>query len=96
MQEICPALILEESNDHGRGRDKEFSINLLEFFSDDKIKVICIVEMDGVGKIIFAQLVYYDDRVRSQIDIQVSDKFDTFGLMKKSLESFRGCQDANV
>ena len=88
MHGICLAPIVEGSDDYGRGRDKEFIINLLESFSDDKIKVICIVGMSGIGKITLAQLVYNDDRVRSQIDIQVSDKFDTFGLNEKGFRKF--------
>ncbi|WOK93624.1 disease resistance protein RGA1 isoform X1 [Canna indica] len=74
------------------GRDSE-KIELIEWLfssSTSKFSVVAIVGQGGLGKTTLAQLVYNDDRVSINFDLQiwicVSDNFNVARLTKEMLE----------
>ncbi|XP_040994516.1 putative disease resistance RPP13-like protein 1 [Juglans microcarpa x Juglans regia] len=85
--------LVEDSDICGRNDDKDEIINklLLDDASDNKIGVIAIVGMGGMGKTTLAQLVYNDNRVQKHFDLVawvcVSEEFDVFKVMKTILEA---------
>ncbi|XP_024023160.1 putative disease resistance protein At3g14460 [Morus notabilis] len=88
-----PAPLLEESHVHGRDDDKQEILKLL--LSDEiwgnKIGVLPIVGMGGLGKTTLARLVYDDDRVKThgfhhKAWVTVSTEFDIFKITKIILE----------
>ncbi|KAL2458363.1 putative disease resistance RPP13-like protein 1 [Abeliophyllum distichum] len=92
--------VVDESEVHGREKDKEDILKmLLEVESSDSpVSVIPIVGMGGVGKTTLTQLVYNDDRLKDVFDLMawacVSYEFDAFRITKIILEAvFSGSCD---
>ena len=86
--------LVDESRIHGRDADKEKIIELMlsdEANQCDKVSVISIVGMGGIGKTTLTQIIYNDGRVENRFDMRVwvcvSDDFDVAGITKAILES---------
>ena len=86
--------LVDESRIHGRDADKEKIIELMlsdEANQCDKVSVISIVGMGGIGKTTLTQIIYNDGRVENRFDMRVwvcvSDDFDVVGITKAIVES---------
>ncbi|RVW75726.1 putative disease resistance RPP13-like protein 1 [Vitis vinifera] len=86
--------LADESRIHGRDADKEKIIELMlsdEANQCDKVSVISIVGMGGIGKTTLTQIIYNDGRVENRFDMRVwvcvSDDFDVVGITKAIVES---------
>ncbi|XP_060967432.1 putative disease resistance RPP13-like protein 1 isoform X2 [Cannabis sativa] len=92
-ERVC-APSLEENDIYGRDNEKEEIIKLLlsdETTGGDKLSVIPIVGMGGIGKTTLAQLVYKDERVNKTFNTKVwitmgDDKVDCMKVMKLIIE----------
>ncbi|KAG2670691.1 hypothetical protein I3760_14G099000 [Carya illinoinensis] len=85
--------LVEDSEICGRNDDVDEIINnlLSDGASDNKIGVIAIVGMGGMGKTTLAQLVYNDNSIQKHFDLVawvcVSEEFDMFKVTKTILEA---------
>jgi Leucine-rich repeat (LRR) protein len=85
--------LVEEYDICGRNSEKEEIINLLlsNDATSNEMGVIAIFGMGGIGKTTLAQLVYNNDRVKQQFDLEawvcVSEEFDVFKVTKTILEA---------
>ncbi|AES69608.2 putative P-loop containing nucleoside triphosphate hydrolase, leucine-rich repeat domain, L [Medicago truncatula] len=86
--------VVNESEMVGMERDKETIMNMLLSGmggTHNKIGVVAILGMGGLGKTTLAQLVYNDYKVRYHFDLQawacVSEDFDIMRVTKSLLES---------
>jgi len=87
-----------ESDICGREGDKEIIINWLTSNTDNKLSVLSIVGMDGLGKTTLAQLVYNDPRIENnrfevKAWICVSEEFDVFNVSRAILDTITGSTD---
>ncbi|XP_059441940.1 putative disease resistance RPP13-like protein 1 [Corylus avellana] len=84
--------LVEESDIYGRNNDKEAITKML--LSNDargnKMSVIAIIGMGGMGKTTLAQLVYNDSKVKEHFNLHlrvcVSEEFDVSKVTKTILE----------
>ncbi|XP_048330401.2 putative disease resistance RPP13-like protein 1 isoform X2 [Ziziphus jujuba] len=90
----CATALVEESDIYGRDADKQAIIDFLLSEASEKLSVIPIVGMGGIGKTTLAQLVYQeiDDKVmekpfENKAWITVSEESDVFRLTKKIYEA---------
>ncbi|XP_004485725.1 putative disease resistance RPP13-like protein 1 isoform X2 [Cicer arietinum] len=91
------------SNIFGRNQDIEDILNLLLHDGDDvdsdKISVIPIVGMGGVGKTTLAQSVYNHQSIKQKFDVQawvcVSDAFDVLKVTKATAEEVKSASNTN-
>ncbi|KAL4600752.1 hypothetical protein ACB092_11G221500 [Castanea dentata] len=80
----------------GRDMDKKAIFKLWEsdVTSSDKICVVPIVGMGGMGKTTLAQFVYNDEKVNKNFDLKawvcVSENFDNLEILKAILERING------
>ncbi|CAL5379282.1 unnamed protein product [Camellia sinensis] len=78
----------------GRDEDKKRIVELLlrDTPTQNKVDVIPITGMGGIGKTTLAQLIYDDDGVKNHFDLKawvcVSEEFDVKTITKAILESF--------
>ncbi|XP_048318639.2 putative disease resistance RPP13-like protein 1 [Ziziphus jujuba] len=84
--------VVEESEVFGRDGDKNAIIKLLlagDEGSNNKVSVIPIVGMGGVGKTTLAQLVYNDEKVEKYFELKswvcVSEEFNIYDVTKTVL-----------
>ncbi|XP_027337894.1 putative disease resistance protein RGA3 [Abrus precatorius] len=92
-RETCPFVI--ETDIIGRDDSKKEIIDLLrQSHENQKVPLIAIVGIGGLGKTALAQLVYNDlekqNFFEKQIWVCVSDNFDVITILKKILESITG------
>jgi hypothetical protein len=92
-QRLPTTSLVDETCVYGRDHDKGLIMDLLlrEAPSNNKIGVVPIVGMGGIGKTTLAQIVYNDDRVKRHFDLRiwvcVSDQFDVVRVTKTILRS---------
>ncbi|KAG5530989.1 hypothetical protein RHGRI_025816 [Rhododendron griersonianum] len=88
--------LVDESCVYGRENDKEEIMKLLlsDGENSNKIDVIPIVGMDGMGKTTLAQILYNDGSVDAHFDkkawVCVSDVFDVLSITRTIIESVTG------
>ncbi|XP_019077669.1 putative disease resistance RPP13-like protein 1 [Vitis vinifera] len=93
-EERLTTSLVDEFGVYGRDADREKIMELFlsdEVSADQKVGVIPIVGMGGVGKTTLAQIIYNDKRVEDYFDTRiwvcVSDQFDLVEITKAILES---------
>lgn len=87
-QQTCS--FLDVSEICGRDQDKETLVRKLLSESNDKLRILSIVGMGGIGKTTLAQLAYNDDEVKAHFEmriwVSVSDPFDEIRIAKAIVE----------
>jgi Leucine-rich repeat (LRR) protein len=92
-QRLSTTSLVDETCVYGRNHDKDLIIELLmrDAPSMNRIDVVPIVGMGGIGKTTLAQIVYNDERVEEHFDLRiwvcVSDQFDVVKVTKTIFRS---------
>ncbi|PON32087.1 NB-ARC domain containing protein [Trema orientale] len=101
-ERVCAPLV-EESDVYGRDVDKEAVIEVLlsDSMNGDKLSVIPIVGMGGIGKTTLAQLVYNDKRVKEKFGTRAwitvgNDKVDCLKVMKTVFKKVTNSKDCEI
>jgi len=83
-----------ESVMYGRDDDKEFVFNWLTSHTDNKLSILCIVGMGGLGKTSLAQHVFNDPMIDGKFDIKawisVPQEFDVLNVSKAIVDIIAG------
>ncbi|KAG5227356.1 disease resistance protein [Salix suchowensis] len=91
--------LVNESEIHGRGKEKEELVNILLSNADD-LSIYAVWGMGGLGKTTLAQLVYNEERVKQQFNLRiwvcVSTDFDIIRLTRAIIESIDGGSSKNL
>ncbi|PPD69713.1 hypothetical protein GOBAR_DD33407 [Gossypium barbadense] len=92
--------LVDESGVYGRDGEKEDIMELLHrqnLSADDKVDVIPIVGICGLGKTTLARLIYNDQKVAEWFELKawvcVSEEFDPFKVTKAILQELPGGYD---
>ncbi|XP_027909774.1 putative disease resistance protein At3g14460 isoform X1 [Vigna unguiculata] len=89
-----------ESVMYGRDDDKEFVFNWLTSHTDNKLSILCIVGMGGLGKTSLAQHVFNDPMIDGKFDIKawisVPQEFDVLNVSKAILDTIAGSTDHSI
>ena len=76
---------------YGRDDDKKLIFDWISSDTDEKLSILSIVGMGGLGKTTLAQLVYNDPRMESKFDdkawICVSEEFNVLNISRAILDS---------
>lgn len=85
--------LADEFDVFGRDNDKEAILELLlsDDMDDNKISVVPVVGMGGIGKTTLAQVVYNNDQVKQKFDTRawvcITEKFEVSNITKSIIES---------
>ncbi|XP_077250949.1 disease resistance protein RGA2-like [Tasmannia lanceolata] len=88
--------LVNDSDVYGRDEDKRELVKLLQTVdsNENKVPVVAIVGMGGLGKTTLAQMAYHDKHIESHFNlrmwISVSQDFDVTNLVKEIIETAGG------
>jgi len=92
LREFRTLSLVDESVIYGRNHEKEEIVDFLLSDSDNRVLIISIVGLIGIGKTTLVQLVYNDHRIVKQFELKafvhVPESFDLVSLTQSILRSF--------